>query len=112
MAPSPTAEAIRLTEFDRTSPAQKIPGTFVSSRNGWRVSGQPCGTLADAREIGTRQDEAGLVAFDQVAQPVRAGRLPDEDEHRGDRQLFRRLVALLRHVHRLERLAAVEGRPR
>jgi CelD/BcsL family acetyltransferase involved in cellulose biosynthesis len=28
MAPSPTAEAMRLVEFDRTSPAQKIPGTF------------------------------------------------------------------------------------
>ena len=31
-APSPTAEATRLTEAARTSPATKTPGTLASSR--------------------------------------------------------------------------------
>ena len=34
IAPSPTAEATRLTEPDRTSPAANTPGRLVSSRNG------------------------------------------------------------------------------
>lgn len=36
IAPSPTAEATRLTELDRTSPAANTPGRLVSSRNGCR----------------------------------------------------------------------------
>src|SRR5437762_12424631 len=36
MAPSPTAEATRLTEPERTSPAANTPVRLVSSRNGWR----------------------------------------------------------------------------
>src|SRR5437762_5185385 len=36
MAPSPTAEATRLTESERTSPAANTPGRLVSSRNGGR----------------------------------------------------------------------------
>src|SRR5713101_7241477 len=36
IAPSPTAEATRLTESDRTSPAANTPGRLVSSRNGCR----------------------------------------------------------------------------
>lgn len=34
IAPSPTAEATRLTDPDRTSPAAKTPGRLASSRNG------------------------------------------------------------------------------
>src|SRR4249920_1009866 len=34
IAPSPTAEATRLTEPDRTSPAANTPGRLVSSKNG------------------------------------------------------------------------------
>src|SRR5437899_12713986 len=34
--PSPTAEATRLTEPERTSPAANTPGRLVSSRNGCR----------------------------------------------------------------------------
>src|SRR5438093_1100801 len=34
IAPSPTAEATRLIESDRTSPAANMPGRLVSSRNG------------------------------------------------------------------------------
>src|SRR5262249_55197752 len=36
IAPSPTAEATRLTEPERTSPAANTPGWLVSSRNGGR----------------------------------------------------------------------------
>src|SRR4051794_5607548 len=36
MAPSPTADATRLTEPERTSPAANTPGWLVSSMNGWR----------------------------------------------------------------------------
>src|SRR5947209_14884280 len=36
IAPSPTAEATRLTEPARTSPAANTPARLVSSRNGWR----------------------------------------------------------------------------
>src|SRR3989454_8977999 len=37
IAPSPTAEATRLTESDRTSPAANTPARLVSSRNGCRL---------------------------------------------------------------------------
>jgi hypothetical protein len=40
MAPSPTAEATRLTEPDLTSPAAKTPGRVVSRRNGERFGVQ------------------------------------------------------------------------
>jgi hypothetical protein len=40
MAPSPTAEATRLMEPSRTSPAVKTPGRLVSSRKGSRRPGQ------------------------------------------------------------------------
>src|SRR5216683_6015481 len=36
IAPSPTAEATRLTEPERTSPAAKTPGRLVSRRKGCR----------------------------------------------------------------------------
>src|SRR5688572_11658777 len=36
MAPSPTADATRLMESDRTSPAAKTPARLVSRRNGCR----------------------------------------------------------------------------
>src|SRR6185295_7808391 len=38
IAPSPTAEATRLTEPDRTSPEAKTPGRLVSRRYGWRAA--------------------------------------------------------------------------
>jgi hypothetical protein len=41
MLPLPTAEATRLTEPWRTSPAAKTPGRLVSSSIGGRSSGQP-----------------------------------------------------------------------
>src|SRR3989442_5224416 len=45
IAPSPTAEATRLTESDRTSPAANTPARLVSSRNGSRLPVQ-CGYSA------------------------------------------------------------------
>ena len=44
VAPSPTAEATRLTDRCRTSPAANTPGTLVSSSSGGRFSGQPGGS--------------------------------------------------------------------
>src|SRR3954468_1502351 len=43
IAPSPTAEATRLTESARASPATNTPGTLASSGHGSRSSGQPRG---------------------------------------------------------------------
>ncbi|MEH2012632.1 MAG: hypothetical protein V7K65_14160 [Nostoc sp.] len=43
IAPSPTAEATRLTEPCRTSPAANEPGTLVSKKNGSRSQVQPTG---------------------------------------------------------------------
>ena len=40
MAPSPTADATRLADSARTSPAAKTPGTLVSRWYGGRSSGQ------------------------------------------------------------------------
>jgi hypothetical protein len=37
IAPSPTAEATRFTDPERTSPAAKTPGRLVSNRNGGRA---------------------------------------------------------------------------
>ena len=70
MAPSPTAEATRLTFPERTSPAAKTPGALVSSRRGGRFSGQLFGERdewADNRELTfhTRTEvEALLDGFD------------------------------------------------
>src|SRR5712692_7153317 len=43
--PSPTADATRFTERQRTSPATKMPGTLASSRYGSRSGVQPFGRL-------------------------------------------------------------------
>src|SRR5438876_402265 len=50
IAPSPTAEATRLTEAERTSPAANTPGRLVSSRNGCRRAVQ-CGDFASAGPV-------------------------------------------------------------
>jgi hypothetical protein len=39
--PSPTPDATRLIDPDRTSPAAKMPGTLDSSKKGERSKGQP-----------------------------------------------------------------------
>ena len=76
--PSPTALATRLTDSCRTSPATKMPGTFVSSRNGARSSGHPS-RWCSARS-GPVQHEAALVALDDAVEPVGVRRGADEDE--------------------------------
>jgi hypothetical protein len=104
--PSPTALATRFTDWWRTSPAQKIPGTLGLEQV--RVAGQR--PPADARRLGHRRrrddgrigrlardvgagvDEAVLVPRDHAGQPVGARRGADEHEQRG------RLAHLLRAV--------------
>ena len=62
MDPSPTAEAQRLTEPKRTSPAVKMPGTLVSRRYGSRGSFQV--SLAWALRSGpARMKPLGSVAI-------------------------------------------------
>src|SRR5215472_626304 len=53
MEPSPTAEATRLIEPDRTSPAAKTPGRLVSSRKGWRRTFQ-CGESKSRGPVRTK----------------------------------------------------------
>ena len=65
MAPSPTLEAMRFTDRLRTSPAAKIPGTLVSSRNGSRARGQPGTRPSAARaRAGAGHEEPGPVALE------------------------------------------------
>src|SRR5438270_12374865 len=52
IAPSPTAEATRLTEAERTSPAANTPGRLVSKRNGCRRALQD-GDCASAGPVWT-----------------------------------------------------------
>ncbi len=80
--PSPTAEAQRLIEPCRTSPATKMPGTLVSSRNGSRSGRHPFGRLAVLREVRPRQDKAALVPLHEAVEPARRRRRPDKDEQR------------------------------
>ena len=51
IAPSPTADATRLTDPDRTSPAANTPGRLVSSMNGGRraVQWRDCARAAPVR---------------------------------------------------------------
>src|ERR1700674_948692 len=53
MEPSPTADATRLTEPDRTSPAANTPGWLVSSKNGWRRAVQ-WADAASANPVSTK----------------------------------------------------------
>ena len=52
IAPSPTAEATRLADSARTSPATKMPGTLVSRWYGIRSSSQPRGRSPAADRSG------------------------------------------------------------
>ncbi len=60
--PSPTADATRLTEPSRTSPAANTPGMLVSSKRG----GRGCRPSGDAgrQEVLAGENEAALVPFD------------------------------------------------
>src|SRR5436305_4180143 len=52
LEPSPAPEATRFTEPWRASPATKMPGTLVSSRNGSRSGCQLVGRLPSCRSWG------------------------------------------------------------
>ncbi len=78
MDPSPTAEATRLIEPWRTSPATNTPGTLVSSRSGSRVSRHTSGHLAILAQVRPRQHKSILVAQN-------ARRKPSRDRHRADK---------------------------
>ena len=88
--PSPTAEATRLPEPWRASPAANMPGTLVSNRNGSRASVQPAGGSSVDHQVAAGENEALRVALDEAGHHRRARRGADEDEHRGGRDLARR----------------------
>ena len=105
--PSPTAAATRLPEPPRTSPAAKMPGTFVSNRNGSRSSVQPRGRRSAAGQIRAGEDVTLLVALDDAGDHLGARRGADEDEHR--RRVERRAprpLATLRSATRSSRSVA------
>src|SRR4051812_15135637 len=81
MAPSPTAEATRLMEPRRTSPATNTPGSLDSSGSGARSSGHA--VVGVALQVGPGHQESLPVA----AQPAL-----DAGGHR---------LAADQHVHRL-----------
>ena len=83
--PSPTADATRLTEPWRTSPAANTPGMLVSRRNGRAVERPD----RRRRQVGAGEDEALLVPLDLGGQPlgVRAG--ADHEEQRVGRRRSR-----------------------
>ena len=54
IAPSPTADATRFADSDRTSPATKMPGTLVSRWYGGRSSGQPFTSWAKSGPASTK----------------------------------------------------------
>ena len=74
MAPSPTAEATRLIDPCRRSPAANTPGMLVSSSKGARLVGHDAvSSLAERSR--TRQHETAPVARDGSTEPfgVRLG---------------------------------------
>src|SRR5262249_49386255 len=75
IAPSPTAEATRLTEPERTSPAADTPGRGGSSGDGARRGGAPGG--AGERRAG---GGAAGVGLDGGGEPVGPGDGADEAE--------------------------------
>ena len=90
IAPAPTAEATRLTEAWRTSPAASTPGMLVSSDSGGRSSGQ-----SRAIHIGAGEQEPVRVSRDLRGQPVdvRAGTDQHEQRVGGDRLFLTAAVA-------------------
>src|ERR1700686_4315543 len=71
MAPSPTADATRLTEPCRTSPAANEPGTLVSKKKGVRASGQHSGVRPWRSRSGSSDQVTGFVADDgRILRPL------------------------------------------
>ena len=81
MAPSPTADATRLIEPWRTSPAKKIPGELDSRNMRFAIELPPRAATTVGQDVGSGQEEAGVVA----THPVDASRgrhTSDQDEER------------------------------
>ena len=81
--PSPTADATRLTDPLRTSPAANTPGKLVSSRNGTRpASRQRSASAVSAGSAVPGQHEALPVERHTVAEPVGVRIGADEEKQR------------------------------
>ena len=80
--PSPTADATRLIDWSRTSPAAKTPGMLVSSAYGSRCftghGGQPLGTSSTCSPVRMNPRSTRR----SVAEPVGVRLGADEHEHR------------------------------
>ena len=88
VAPSPTAEATRLTDRCRTSPAANTPGTLVSSSSGGRFSGQPAGSSPGLVQVPAGENEPVPVPLHAAFQPGGARFGTDHHEQRGYRHDF------------------------
>src|SRR5580704_13280719 len=75
-------ENARDIRFEQAGIALKRPGS---------------GALAIAKEVGAREDETALVAFDQVAQPLSARLCPDENEEARSGKFLARAARLALH---------------
>src|ERR1700694_3156268 len=80
IAPSPTAEATRLTEPLRTSPPANTPGLLVSKIIGWRAGRRRSPVAGGVHRRGAGRHEALLVELDRAPQPRGVGYRTDEDE--------------------------------
>ncbi len=89
VAPSQTAEATRLIEPWRTSPAAKTPSRLVPVAAGARSGGQPGGACV-AEQVAAGHYEALIVVPGLVGEPAGVGLGADQDEQRRRRRGFGR----------------------
>ena len=82
MAPSPTADAQRLTDPLRTSPAANTPGRLVSRKRRPPLCAPEIAAHRIERHGRTRQDETLLVKLHAPTQPFGVRISPDEEEQR------------------------------
>ena len=82
IAPSPTAEATRLIEPERTSPAAKTPGQARLERKRRSVAAGTRGVEVGQLQVLAGQEESVLVRCQRPAHPPRAGIGADEHEQR------------------------------
>ena len=87
VAPSPTADATRMIEPSRTSPAANTPGHARLERQRLTLALQAIGP---AEKVATRDQVALRVADDLVREPLGVWLAADHDEQRGRRDLLDR----------------------
>ena len=92
VAPSPTADATRLIEPYRTSPAANTPGMLVSSIMRSRCLRLRSGVL---EKITTCDHVALRVAHDLIGEPLGVRLAADHDEQRGGGDLFDGAVGVI-----------------